>query len=136
MKITEQLSLFVKIKSIVDLCVLVRHVGEVIKFKLNKSQNSSNLSNSTPLFATSADSQPSNMSTILPGSLLMTLPLWLNVVFKTNGWEEGAWSCRRQIASAKNRGAQEGWNLHHPACHSSCPALGDICLLCLHSEWI
>ena len=44
MKITEQLSLFVKIKSIVDLCVLVRHVGEVITFvKLNESQNSSNI---------------------------------------------------------------------------------------------
>ena len=44
----KQLSLFVKIKSTDDLCVLVKHVGEVIKFvELNKSQNSSNLSAST-----------------------------------------------------------------------------------------
>ena len=46
----KQLSMFAKIKSIVDLCVLVKQ-EEVIKFvKLNKSQNSSNLSNSTPQF--------------------------------------------------------------------------------------
>ena len=51
----KQLSLFVKIKSIVDLCALAKHVGEVIRFvRLNKSQNSSNLSNSSPLLVASS----------------------------------------------------------------------------------
>lgn len=42
------------------------------------------------LVVTTADSQPGDPISIPLGILLMTLPLWLNVVFKTNGWEEGA----------------------------------------------
>ena len=50
----KQFPLLVKIKSVVDLWVLVKYVGEVTKLvKLNKSQNSSSLSNSFPLLVTS-----------------------------------------------------------------------------------